>query len=141
MTICFSITCASRYLNSLSMSIENITVDLSFQYTLKYAFQGSDITPEYDDPCGRAIERLLASFSIFGKGLLNRNFAGVNFNTDYFQTVLRMCNDSMLPDDFVVLANRLPVSHNSQVILPSQELTSSLEKTRKRQQVIIAHIM
>lgn len=121
------------------MSTENINIDFSFQYTLKYPFQGSDITPDYNDPCGRAIERLLASFSIYGNGLLNRNFAGVNFNTDHFQSVLRMCNDSMLPDDFVTFANRLPISHLSQIIKPSQELTSSLEETRKRQQVIIAH--
>jgi hypothetical protein len=126
-------------MNSLMTSREHISIDYSFSHRLKYPFDSSEISPVYNDPYDRPLERLLASFSKFGKELLNRNFPDMNVDLHHFQSVLRMCDDCMLPEDFAVFANRLPISKMSRIVSPGQELTSTLKDARTLQQIIVAH--
>ena len=123
-------------------------VNTSSSIELPYdAFQGSPF--RFDDVYDRNVPRLLASLSHFAQLLRDDETVLPNeLPIDYVHRCIRICNDSMIPDDFTTISSVLPLFSRKKssklldvntLAKSNSDLLESLPDLLPYEQVIIPH--
>jgi len=110
---------------------------------LQYPYKRpQNIVPEYDDIYERPVASLVASFARFGKRVMKKTTDPEdmeNLDMELIESIVRMCEDSMEPDDFDVLIRRAPTLPGSRIIRRGSKLIDSLQESQRCEQVIVPH--
>ena len=120
------------------MSKKNILVDVSSQECFQYPYVPHDISPKCNDLYERPLSKLIASFASFGRRLVNNEVVDEELDTATIQSIVRMCEDQMLPSDYDIMIKKAPNLKASKIIGCNADLNETLEASISYEQVIIA---